>query len=53
MKRICTYLLSIGLILCAVLPGSAETDADLYDKYDQFWAEYRDKDYHYQEYERL
>ena len=52
-KRICAYLLSICLILCALQPGSAETDADFYEKLDQLWEEYGDRDYHNQEYERL
>ena len=39
-KRICAYLLSICLILCALQPGSAETDADFYEKLDQLWEEY-------------
>ena len=52
-KRICAYLLSICLILCALQPGSAETDADFYEKLDQLWEEYGDRDYHYQEYEKL
>ena len=52
-KRICAYLLSICLILCAAQPGIAETDADFYEKLDQLWADYGDRDYHYQEYEKL
>ncbi len=53
MKRICAILHSICLILCAVQPGVAETDADFYEKLDQLWEEYGDRDFHREAYETL
>ncbi len=52
-KRMCAFLLSICLILCAVQPGIAETDADFYEKLDQLWEEYGDRDFHWEAYEKL
>lgn len=53
MKRICAYLLFICLILCNLQLGLAETDADFYEKLDQLWEEYGDRDFHWEAYEKL
>lgn len=52
-KRFCSFLLSICLILGVVQAVNAESDSDLYEKLDQLWAEYGDRDFHDQAYENL